>query len=149
MTAITTKTVGNVITRWTRRRFVKVVIDSALLIGFLAKFVTREGPDYTLHSWIGVLLVPAIALHLAGSIGWIRRVWAGKRHDRDFGLGVLNALLGFLAGTCILTGFPIWLEWSDAGAWSGVHTVTGFASILIMLVHLWKNRARITRLDRR
>ena len=148
MTALAAKPTSNVITRWTRRRFVKIVIDSLLLIGFLAEFVTREGPDYTLHSWIGVLLVPAVILHLAGSIGWIRRVWAGKRLDRDFGLGVLNGLLGFLAGTCILTGFPIWLEWSDAGAWSGVHTVTGFASILIMFVHLWKNRARITHLVR-
>lgn len=148
MTATTTPGVGNMVARWARRKWLKVLVDSALLVGFLAEFFTREGPDYTLHSWIGIVLVAVIALHLAGSLGWIRRVWARKRHDRDFGLGVLNATLGFLAGICIFTGFPIWLEWSDAPPWTGLHTVTGFASILIMFVHLWKNRRHVTRLVR-
>jgi len=42
----------------------------------------------------------------------------------------------------------IWLGWSDAGVWVGAHTVTGFASLLLMLIHLWKNRSRIRRLAR-
>lgn len=134
--------------RLARRKWFKILIDTALLVGFLAEFLTREGPDYALHSWIGIVLVPIIAFHLAGSLGWIKRVWARKRNDREFGLGVLNATLGLLAGTCIVTGFPLWLDWSGAGAVVGIHTVTGFASILIMLVHLWKNRSRITQLVR-
>ena len=78
--------------------------------------------------------------------GWIRRVWHRRRHDREFGPGVPNATLGALATVCIVTGFPIWLDWSDAAAWTGIHTVTGFASIALMFAHLWKNRGRIVRL---
>lgn len=136
------------LTGFARRRWPKVVIDSALLVGFLAEFITREGPDYTVHSWIGIVLVPIIVVHLAGNTAWIKRVWARKRQDREFGLGVLNASLGALAGVCIVTGFPIWLEWSEAGAWSAIHTITGFLSIIVMFVHLWRNRTRIGRLLR-
>jgi len=137
------------ITRLARTKWVKIVVDVGLLVGFLAEFITREGPDYAIHSWIGIVLVPIIAIHLLGSLGWIKRVWARKRDDRDFSLGVLNAILGFLAGVCIATGFPIWLEWSDAEAWEVVHTITGFLSIIIMFVHLWMNRSRITQLVKR
>lgn len=137
---------SSTVVRWSRRRLVKIIIDVALLVGFLAEFITREGPDYTIHSWIGIILVPIITLHLAGSLGWISRVWARKRQDRDFNLGVLNTMLGIAAGVCIATGFPIWLEWSEASAWTTTHTITGFASIIIMLVHLWMNRTRISQL---
>ena len=133
---------------WTGRRSLKIVLDTSLLVGFLAEFITREGPDYTIHSWIGIALIPVIALHLAGNAGWIKRVWNRKRQDREFGLGVLNATLGALAAICIVTGFPIWLEWSDASAWTSIHTVTGLVSIVIMFVHLWRNRTRIARLLR-
>lgn len=133
---------------WLRKRSTKIVLDTSLLVAFLAEFITREGPDYTLHSWIGIVLIPIIVLHLAGNTSWIMRVWRRGRQDREFGLGVLNAVLGALAVVCIVTGFPIWLEWSDAGVWSGVHQVTGLLSILLMFVHLAKNRSRITRLVR-
>jgi hypothetical protein len=92
--------------------------------------------------------VPIIAVHLTGNLAWIQRVWARKREDREFRLGVLNASLGLLSGVCILTGFPIWLEWSEAAAWTAVHTITGFLSILVMFAHLWMNRSRIVKLVR-
>ena len=134
---------NKVIEGYLRRKWLKILIDSALLVGFLAEFITREGPNYDVHSWVGIVLMPIIALHLFSNVGWIKRVWARKRKDREFSLGVLNAAFGALAFVCILTGFPIWLELSDASAWSGVHTVTGFASIILMFAHLWKNRTRI------
>lgn len=140
---------NNSILRWSRRKWPKIVVDSALLVAFLAEFITREGPDYALHSWIGIILIPVVSLHLAGSLGWIRRVWSRKRRDPDFGLGVLNAAFGLLVGICLLTGFPLWLEWSSVGAMIGVHTITGFASIVIMFVHLGKNRSHLGRLIRR
>lgn len=130
----------------TRRRWIKIVIDVALLVGFLVEFITREGPDYGLHSWVGIILVPIIVVHLLGNAGWIRRVASRGKSDREFSLAVLNAVLGVLATVCIVTGFPIWLEWSDAGIWATVHQITGLLSILLMFVHLWRNRSRITRL---
>ncbi len=48
-----------------------------------------------------------------------------------------------MAVVCILTGFPIWLEWSEAALWVTTHTITGFLSIILMFVHLWRNRSRI------
>ncbi|MGI9616898.1 MAG: hypothetical protein ACR2QO_28540 [Acidimicrobiales bacterium] len=143
------KTNERLVAGWSRRKWVKIVIDVALLVGFLAAFVTREGPDYAVHSWIGIVLLPIIGVHLAGSLGWIKRVWARKRRDRDFNLGLFNAILGSLAGVCIATGFPIWLEWSEAAVWSTAHTITGFASILMMFGHLFLNRTRINELVRR
>ncbi len=126
-----------------RRRWTKIVVDVALLVGFLAEFITREGPDYDLHSWIGIVLVPIIIVHLIGNLGWIKRVISRGRADREFSLGVLNAVLGTLAVICIITGFPIWLEWSEAAFWATLHTVTGFLSIILMFAHLWRNRGRI------
>lgn len=131
-----------------QRRVSKIVIDVALLVGFLAEFITREGPDYTIHSWIGIVLVPIVVVHLAGNLGWIQRVWARKREDREFGLGVLNAVLGALTAICTVTGFPIWLDWGWAGPWSAVHQITGLLAIVLMFAHLWKNRGRIGRLIR-
>lgn len=129
-----------------RRRWFKVVVDVSLLVGFLTEFITREGPDYGLHSWVGIVLVPIITLHLLGNAGWIKRVLARGREDREFSLGVLNLALGVLAVVCIISGFPIWLEWSEAAAWVTVHTITGLLSIVLMFVHLWRNRSRIRKL---
>jgi len=131
-----------------KKRSVKITIDVLLLVGFLAEFITREGPDYLIHSWIGIVLVPVITVHLLSNLPWIQRVISRGREDREFSLGVLNAVLGLLAVTCIVTGFPIWLEWSDASLWEVVHTVTGFLSIIVMFVHLYRNRSRIVRLAR-
>lgn len=130
----------------TKRRATKIVIDTSLLVGFLAEFITREGPDYALHSWIGIVLVPIITVHLIGNLPWIQRVVGRGREDREFGLAVLNAVLGTLTVICIISGFPLWLEWSDASVLATGHTVTGFLSILLMFVHLWKNRGRVKRL---
>ena len=43
-----------------RHRGVRIILDISLLVGFGAEFVTREGPDYDVHSWIGVVLLPII-----------------------------------------------------------------------------------------
>ena len=134
--------------QWARKRVVKIILDTTLLVAFLAEFITREGPDYAIHSWIGIALIPIIAIHLTGNVSWIKRVWSRKQQDREFGLGVLNAVLGVLAAVCIVTGFPLWLEWSDAGSLSALHLLTGMGSIVLMFVHLFKNRSRISRLVR-
>ncbi len=129
-----------------RRRWARILIDSTLLVGFIAEFITREGPDYGVHSWVGIVLVPIIIGHLLSNAGWIRRILKRGREDREFSLAVTNAALGTTATICIVTGFPIWLEWSDASIWATVHTVTGFASIIQMVVHLARNRGRIRQL---
>ncbi len=126
-----------------RRRIIRIVVDVGLFVGFIVEFLTREGPDYTLHSWIGIALVPVIAVHLASNASWIRRVVSRGRDDREFSLGVLNAVLGALTAVCTVTGFPIWLEWSSAAIWVTVHTATGLLAIVLMFVHLWRNRSRI------
>ena len=131
-----------------RRRSTKIALDTGLLVAFVAEFLSREGPDYSFHSWVGIFLIPVIAIHLAGNAGWIVRVWNRKRADREFGLGLLNAAFGLTTGVCIATGFPIWLEWSDAEVWAALHTVTGMAAIGLTFVHLWRNRSRIARLVR-
>lgn len=131
-----------------RQRATRVALDVGLLVGFIAEFVTREGPDYSLHSWIGVALAPVICAHLASNWRWIMSAYRSRSAHPEWRLARFNA--GFLAATtaCILSGFPIWLRWSDGGAWSALHNITGFASIVLALSHLWRNRYRLVALRR-
>jgi hypothetical protein len=134
-----------------RRRAVKIVLDVSLFVGFIVEFVTREpefDPDYLLHSWVGIALIPIIAFHLSGNWGWVKRVWGNKGDDREARLGLLNAILGLLSAICIVTGFPLWFEWSTAGVLVTTHTITGMLAILLMFVHLAWNRKRIMTLIR-
>ncbi len=137
--------------RLLRTRAIRIVLDSALFVGFIVEFITREpefDPDFILHSWVGIVLIPVIAVHLAGNWSWVQRVIRNGTDDREFGLGALNALLGTLSAICIVSGFPLWFEWADAGWLSGLHTITGMLAIVLMFVHLWMNRSRLGRLLR-
>ncbi len=104
------------------------MLPAILLVAFIAEFLTREGPDYAIHSWVGISLIAIIAVHLTGNGAWIRAVWKRGRQHREFGLGVLNASFAALVGICLVTGFPLWLGWSSAAGWTGTHTVTGIAT---------------------
>ncbi len=137
--------------RLLRKRATRIVLDVSLFVGFIVEFLTREpdfDPDFILHSWVGIVLIPVIGVHLAGNWAWVQRVIRNGRDDKEFGLGVLNSALGSLAAICIVTGFPLWFSWSDAGWLSGLHTVTGMLSILLMFIHLAMNRDRIGKLIR-
>lgn len=131
------------------RRMIKIVLDVALLVGFVAEFLTREGPDYDVHSWIGIVVIPIIAVHLSTNWKWVRSAAARRAGHPEWSLARLNAVFGALTTICIATGFPIWLEWSSSEVWEGVHTLTGFAALLLMLAHLWMNRRRFMGLLRR
>lgn len=132
-----------------RQRGVRIALDVGLLVGFGAEFVTREGPDYGLHSWIGVVLMPVVGAHLLSSRRWIASTFRRRSAHPDWQLARFNAVLLVVATVCIASGFPIWLEWSESAAWSTLHTVTGFVSILLALAHLWLNRQRLATLLRR
>lgn len=113
-------------------------------MGFGAEFVTREGPDYDLHSWIGVVLIPLVAIHLASNWRWVLSTVRRRTSHPEWPLARFNAVFSVVTVVCIVTGFPLWLEWSDSGVWSGAHNLTGFASILLALSHLWRNRRRLS-----
>lgn len=131
-----------------RRRAVRIALDTGLVIGFFAEFATREGPDYSLHSWIGVALLPAIGVHLASNWRWVSSTYRRRAAHPEWPLARFNAVFSAITTVCMLSGFPIWLEWSDNNAWSGLHNLTGFASIVLALSHLWRNRHRLGRLVR-
>lgn len=132
-----------------RRRATRITLDTGLLVGFIAEFATREGPDYAVHSWIGIVLVPMISVHLAANWRWVTSAARRRRSHPDWPLARFNAV--FTAGTtvCIVSGFPLWLEWTDSGFWVAVHNLTGLLSIVLALSHLWRNRHRLSTLVRR
>ena len=130
-------------------RGVKIVLDVVLLVGFIAEFVTREGPDYAIHSWIGIVLIPIVAVHLVSNRRWVMSTIRRRTAHPEWPLARFNAIFGVVAAVCIITGFWPWLEWSGADPMALIHTVTGFASILMMFSHLWRNRRRIGGLVRR
>ncbi len=132
-----------------RRRAVRVALDVGLLVGFVGEFVTREGPDYDLHSWIGVVLIPVIGVHLASNWRWVTSAYRRRRAYPEWQLARFNAVFSAVTAVCILSGFPIWLGWSESGAWSTLHNITGFVSVVLALSHLWRNRKRLVGLMKR
>lgn len=132
-----------------RRRATRVVLDAGLLVGFVAEFATREGPDYDLHSWIGVALVPVILVHVAGNWRWVTSTYRRRRSHPEWPLARFNAVFSAVTALCIASGFPVWLEWSDSGAWAAVHNIAGLLSIVLALSHVWRNRHRLSVLVRR
>lgn len=130
------------------KRAIRILLDVSLLVGFFAEFVTREGPDYGLHSWIGIVLVPVIAVHLISNWRWVTSTVRRRRSHPEWKLARFNAVFSTVTAICIVTGFPLWLEWSDSAFWSTVHNVTGFLAIVLALSHLWRNRQRVSRLLR-
>ena len=83
--------------RLLRKRATRIVLDVSLFVGFIVEFLTREpdfDPDFILHSWVGIVLIPVIGVHLAGNWAWVQRVIRNGRDDKEFGLGVLNSMLG-------------------------------------------------------
>jgi len=136
--------------RLLRQRAVRVALDVGLLVGFVAEFLAREGPNYSLHSWIGVTLVPVISIHLASNWRWVTSTYRRRRAHPEWRLARFNAAFSAITMVCILSGLPIWLEWSDSGAWTVAHNITGLFSIVLALSHLWRNRHRLVALvDRR
>jgi len=130
----------------TQRRIARIVLDVGLLIGFALEFITREGPDYDFHSWVGVVLIPIVGVHLASNWSWVTSTLRRRAAHPEWKLARFNAVFSVVTAVCIVTGFPIWLEWSEASAWSTVHTVTGFASLILAASHIWRNRSRISKL---
>lgn len=127
----------------------RVGVDATLLVGFIAEFATREGPDYDVHSWIGVALVPLIAVHLVSNWRWVTSTIRRGRSHPDWPLARFNAGFSTATTVCIVSGFPLWLDWSTNDTLIGLHTLTGLLSIALAASHLWRNRQRLTSLLQR
>ncbi len=55
---------------------------------------------------------------------------------------------------CIVSGFPLWLEWVDNAAneesiYESIHAISGFLGVGLTIAHLIMNRHRIVQLARR
>jgi len=131
-----------------RHRATRIVLDTGLLVGFIAEFLTREGPDYDLHSWIGIVLIPIVGVHLAGNWRWITSTIKRTTAHPEWKLARFNAVFAVVTLVCIVSGFPLWLEWTEGGTVSGLHNITGFVSVVMSLSHLWRNRSRVMALAR-
>ncbi len=127
-----------------RRRAPRIILDVALLVGFVAEFVTREGPDYDLHSWIGIVLIPMISVHLAANWRWVISTFRRRGSHPEWPLARFNTVFSVTTAICIVSGFPLWLEWTDSSALSVAHNLTGLLAIVLALSHLWRNRRRLS-----
>lgn len=124
----------------------KIAVDSALLAGFVIEFVTRErsfDADYLLHGITGLALVVVVAVHLSGNRAWIAAVRAKGRAHREARLALVNLTFGAMAAVCILTGMPLWWDWTDSDVVAVAHATTGFLCAVLMIAHLVMNRRRI------
>lgn len=121
------------------------VLDLLLLGPFTALFITREGPDYTVHSVVGLLLLIPVFVHLSSKQGWIARAWSRTGWPRKRPNSRLNAALALATTTAIITGIPAWM---GASLWTAPHAVSGLVSLALALTHLVRNRRKLVALLR-
>lgn len=121
------------------------VLDLLLLGPFTALFITREGPDYAVHSIVGLVLLIPVLVHLSSKQGWIARAWSRAGWPRKRPNSRLNAALALATTTAIITGIPAWM---GASLWNAPHAVSGLASIALALTHLVRNRRKLLALLR-
>lgn len=127
-------------------RRTRVAIDIGVAAFFVALFVTREGPNYTVHSVIGLIAVAPILVHLWPNRRWIASAWSRDGWRRKIRLSRLNAVLALSATVCTVTGV---FAWAGVGAADTPHALTGFVSLGAAIVHGVRNRDRFKALLRR
>lgn len=140
-----------------RRRGTRIAVDIAMVVILAITPLTSErsfDPDFLLHSWAGLALVPLAAVHLAGNTAWLNRLRHQRLHARERTFSLVNvAIVGSLS-VCIVSGFPLWLEWVDNAAneesiYESIHAISGFLGVGLTIAHLIMNRHRIVQLARR
>lgn len=124
----------------------RVVIDLVVAIFFIVLFLTREGPDYTLHSVLGLVAIVPILVHLWPNRRWIKSAWSRQGWGRKVRLSRLNSVLAASTTVCTVTGV---FAWAGVGAADVPHAVTGFLAIGVAIVHGFRNRDRFMALTRR
>jgi cytochrome b561 len=121
------------------------IVDSVMLIVFLAVSSPGAVTGFAMHEWFGVALVVLIALHLLLSWGWvtpaIRRALSGDPGKSRNNL-LLNVTLLVMMSVATLSGLVVsdyvlpgaGLPTSDDPRWRNVHNMT--ASFLLAVVGL-------------
>lgn len=115
----------------------RALLDIVVFLFFAALFLTREGPDYTVHSVLGLVALAAIAAHLWPNRRWIKSAWSPAGWRRKVKLSRLNMVLAVSTAVCTLTGVASWVGVSAA---DGPHAITGFISLGAAIVHGIRNR---------
>lgn len=125
---------------------VRVAVDVGVAAFFLLLFFTREGPDHTLHSILGLVVVVPILLHLWPNRRWIASAWSREGWGRKVRLSRLNSILAGSTAVCTVTGV---FAWAGVSAADAPHAFTGFVSVGAAIVHGVRNRDRFMALARR
>ncbi len=120
-------------------RLVRIVIDVGVAGFFVALFLTREGPNYTPHSVIGLVAVAPILLHLWPNRRWIAKAWSRDGWARKLDMSRLNLVLAASTTICTFTGVTSWAGFSATDV---PHTITGFVATGAAVVHGFRNRSR-------
>ncbi len=102
--------------------------DLPLLGPFTAVFITREGPDYGVHSIVGLVLLIPVLVHLSSKLGWIARACSRAGWPRKRPNSRLNAALALATATVIIIGIP---AWTGASLSNAPHAISGLASIAL------------------
>lgn len=127
-------------------RRTRAALDVGVAAFFIVLFLTREGPDYTLHSLLGLVVLLPVAAHLWPNRRWVSSAWSRKGWGRKIPLSRLNAVLAVTFVVCTVTGI---FSWAGLSAADAPHALTGFVSIGAAIVHGFRNRDRFMGLARR
>ena len=127
-------------------RSLRIAIDVGVFGFFAVLFLTREGPDYTLHSVVGLVAVAPIAAHLWPNRRWITSAWSREGWGRKVPLSRLNAVLAVSTVVCTVTGVVAWVGVEAADA---PHAFSGFVSVGAAIVNGVRNSQRFMALTGR
>lgn len=145
------------VARFARRRSTRITVDVAMVAILAVTPLTSErsfDPDFVLHSWAGMALVPLAGVHLAGNTAWLNRLRHRRLHARERSFSLVNVAIVGSLGLCIASGFPLWLEWVENTAdeesiYESIHAISGLLGVGLTIAHLTMNRRRIVQLARR
>ncbi|MGB7211429.1 MAG: DUF4405 domain-containing protein [Gemmatimonadales bacterium] len=126
------------------------LLDTTILIAFLALMVPGAATGFEWHEWIGVAFIPLFILHLVLSWSWVtgtwRRLWT-ETHPRARLNFLLNASLTVMMVVVIVSGLVVSdyvlpaMGISAAGTdrWRQLHNFTSSLILAVVGLHLGLN----------
>ncbi|HEY4215782.1 MAG TPA: DUF4405 domain-containing protein [Gemmatimonadaceae bacterium] len=137
--------------RWRIRRHAWIaILDSILLVAFLALSQPGDSTGYQVHEWIGVSFIVLFILHVWASWSWITMTWrrarsgTGPRARLNF---LLNSALCVMMVVVITSGLVIsqyvlpavGIRTDDSQRWEQLHNFTSSLLLGVIGLHVALN----------
>jgi cytochrome b561 len=136
------------------------VLDTVLLLVYIALQEPGGATGFVLHEWIGLAFIPLFITHIVLSWRWIATTWDRVRSDRAPRARInflLNAALFVMMTVVVVSGLVIseyalpaeGVATQDTQRWEQLHNFTSSLITPVVALHLTLNWSWIKRTVRR